>query len=132
MVWAGTDIIPTTQTINAVFSVSANEFLDSVVMSTANVTSSNAKFDFTAATGAEIYCNAYNNLPAAFQSPTLDNSLVPTTHTSTGLTQLLTAAVLQSLIFVGCSLNLPFTYTVTDGTTNLLVCTGQIVCRVVP
>jgi hypothetical protein len=131
MAWASTDIVPTSQQIQANYSSGASAFLNPVTFKIAPRSSTNALFDFTAATVATI--NASNNpgLPAGLQTPT---TVTPTlvAHDATGLTLSCSAAQLTTLA-AGCgTTNLPLSILVTDGTTQLLASTGTLSTTLVP
>lgn len=130
MAWASTDLIPTSINVNALFSNLLGTFNDLTVIKLSPRNSSNALFDFTAASAASLNFNSGLSLPGFVQ---VAGSIAPTivAHDATGLTISITPAQLDTIFSGLGATNPPITVTATDGTTVLQVANGSANLRLV-
>lgn len=124
MAWASTDIVP--GNVNASVIVSAaNSILDNLIFKLTPRNSSNALFDFTAATVAAIqFVNSVTGVAIASTNGDITPTIVA--HDATGLTLSISASDLIGLATGLGALSAALTVTASDGTTNLLVATGSV------
>lgn len=124
MTWASTDIIPTTANLSSIVS-NANGILDRLIFKLTPRNSSNALFDFTAATAAAIdFVNTVTGVAISNTNGAITPTIVA--HDATGLTLSIAAADLTGAATGLGSNSASLTVTATDGTTNLLIATGTL------
>lgn len=131
MVWASTDIVPANLNIQTLLSLDGDMISDDYNTKIAPVSSTGAKFDFTAATSLSMNIQSASNLPAPLATAT---SITPTisSHDATGLGFKIAAADLTTGITGQAALNMAYTLYGSDGTTSLIIAKGNITVTLTP
>lgn len=131
MAWTATDIIPAQLNLSALYSQSNPGALNDVHFAITPLTSTNAKFDCTAASSLSVISGGNLALPADM-IPTV--TVVPTlgTHSTNGLTGTISQAQINELCALAGTLSIPILLTASDGTTPLQIAKGTLNISVVP